>query len=99
MEVHVTAGLIISKTVVKTENVIRPVYNIIVESSVENLSAPKPEDFKCFHSFLDHAFQHLSGVTATLASAKGQLKTQMLEILNLFLYYVVLTLQALSCLD
>lgn len=37
----------------------------------------------------------LSDVTATLASAKGQLKIQMLEILNLiFYYYVVLTLQA-----
>lgn len=49
------------------------------------------EVFNCVHPFLDHAFQHLSGVTGTLASAKGQLKTQMLEILNLFLYYVVLT--------
>lgn len=82
MEVHVTAGLIISKTVVKTENVIRPVYNIIVESSVENLSAPNPM-LKFLKVFIP--FQHLSDVTATLASAKGQLKTQMLEILNLFL--------------
>lgn len=82
MEVHVTAGLIISKTVVKTEDVIRPVYNIIVESSVENLSAPNPM-LKFLNVFI--AFQHLSDVTATLASAKGQLKTQMLEILNLFL--------------
>lgn len=85
MEVHVAAGLIILKNSCKNwrchKTRVQHNRRIICCKSLSPKSYA--EVFKCFHSFLDHAFQHLSDVTATLASAKGQLKTQMLEILIL----------------